>query len=184
MHWLFDWIDPEQNGFWTHEWNLISAAATAVGALLLLLVSPAIRDSWAFLFLYGVNLIIHEAGHLIFWPTGIEFLAFAGGTLIQLLMPAAFWIHFMRHEQPKSSDVCLIWLGQSLLSTGFYIADAREQALPLLAEDGEHDWAYMLGALGLLRFDKLLGFLTDVAGCALISIAVFSLIVRFRQNRV
>ncbi len=37
----------------------------------------------------GVDLAIHETGHLVFSPFG-EFMGFAGGTLFQLIMPASF----------------------------------------------------------------------------------------------
>ncbi|MFN2493443.1 MAG: hypothetical protein ABR501_11240 [Pyrinomonadaceae bacterium] len=37
----------------------------------------------------GVNLLIHEAGHLFFRPLG-EFMMIAGGSLFQVIMPALF----------------------------------------------------------------------------------------------
>ena len=41
----------------------------------------------------GVNLVIHEAGHLIFSPLG-EFMMIAGGSLFQVIMPAIFVGYF------------------------------------------------------------------------------------------
>jgi hypothetical protein len=36
-----------------------------------------------------------------------------------------------------------------------YVADARTEALPLVG-GGEHDWAYLLGRLGWLKFDQII----------------------------
>ncbi len=47
----------------------------------------------------GVNLVIHEAGHIIFMPFG-EFMMIAGGSLFQVIMPAAFAGYFFYHKQP------------------------------------------------------------------------------------
>ncbi len=41
----------------------------------------------------GVNLVNHEAGHLIFSPFG-EFLMIAGGSLFKVIMPALFVGYF------------------------------------------------------------------------------------------
>ena len=42
----------------------------------------------------GVDLAIHETGHLVFAPFG-EFMTFLGGTAFQLIMPAADAVHFL-----------------------------------------------------------------------------------------
>jgi hypothetical protein len=45
-----------------------------------------------------------------------------------------------------------VWLAESLLNVARYVADAREQALPLLG--GEHDWAEILWRWHLLDADR------------------------------
>jgi hypothetical protein len=99
----------------------------------------------------GVDLAIHEAGHVFFAPFG-EFVGFLGGTLLQLLMPLAFFAHFLRRGDRFAAYVVLWWVAQSLWNVSVYVADARAQALPLVG-GGEHDWAYILGRLGLLEHD-------------------------------
>lgn len=99
----------------------------------------------------GVDLAIHETGHLVFAPFG-EFLHFAGGTLLQLLLPLAFVASFWRRHDPFAASVALWWTAQNCWHISVYAADARTQALPLVG-GGEHDWAYLLGALGWLQHD-------------------------------
>ena len=174
-----EWIDPDQKAFWNFEFSLWNSAGLFLSALLLFLRSNPIRE--AFWFLDGVDLIIHEAGHPLFGAFGISFVGFLGGTLMQLIMPIAFYVYFLRHTQPKSADICLFWIGQNFLNVGRYMADARAQEMPLLG--GEHDWAYMLDEVGLLRFDTVLGHLMDFLGCTLIAFSIYGLYVHFRERR-
>lgn len=100
----------------------------------------------------NVDLPIHETGHLVFGPFG-EFIGFAGGTLFQLIMPAAFVIYFLRRKDTHSASVALWWIAQNFWNISVYAADARAQELPLVG-GGEHDWAYMLGELHWLPYDQ------------------------------
>lgn len=103
----------------------------------------------------SVNLAFHEAGHVFFGLFG-EFVGFLGGTLMQLIVPAAFVIYFFRRSDHHSASVVLWWFAQNLWNISVYVGDARSQVLPLLG-GGEHDWAYLLGRLNLLDFDQTLG---------------------------
>lgn len=100
----------------------------------------------------GVDLAIHETGHLVFAPFG-EFIGFAGGTLFQLIMPATFVVYFARRGDEHAASVALWWVGQNCGHIAYYAADARAQDLPLVGGD-EHDWNYLLGRLGLLAHDQ------------------------------
>ena len=102
--------------------------------------------------LAGVDLAIHETGHLVFGPFG-ELIAVAGGTLFQLIMPALFVVYFWRRGDRHAASVALWWVGQNCGHIATYVADARAQELPLVG-GGEHDWAYLLGRFGLLARDQ------------------------------
>jgi hypothetical protein len=102
--------------------------------------------------LAGVDLAIHETGHLVFGPFG-ELIGFAGGTLFQLIMPALFVGYFWRRGDRHSASVALWWVGQNCGHIATYVADARAQELPLVG-GGEHDWTYLLGRFGLLAHDQ------------------------------
>lgn len=120
------------------------------------------------------TLIVHEAGHPLFGIFG-EFLGMAGGTLIQLIVPALFIVSFLRQGQPFSSALMWFWLGNSLLYCAVYSGDAQAQALPLFgAGDRLHDWNYMLERMHLLwatpvvsGLFRLSGALAILTGCFL-----------------
>ncbi len=102
----------------------------------------------------GLDLAIHETGHLVFAPFG-EFIQFAGGTLFQLIVPATFLVYFLRFAPKRdefAASVIVWWLAVNLWNIAVYAADARTQELPLVG-GGEHDWAYLLGRTGLLQHD-------------------------------
>lgn len=114
----------------------------------------------------GVDLAVHETGHLVFGPFG-EAIGFAGGTLFQLIMPLLFVGYFWRRGDRWAASVVLVWVAQSLGNIATYAADARAQELPLVG-GGEHDWAYMLGRAGLLAHDQGIAHGIRAAGVLLV----------------
>jgi hypothetical protein len=121
----------------------------------------------------GVNLVIHEAGHIIFSVLG-EFLMIAGGSLFQIIMPAIFVGYFAYRRNFYSAALVLFWVGESVLNVSVYAADSLALQLPLLGgQDSMHDWNFMLSNLGLLQSThtiansiRLLGTLTIIlASC-------------------
>jgi hypothetical protein len=98
----------------------------------------------------GVNLVIHEAGHLIFRPFG-EFMMIAGGSLFQVIMPSLFVGYFWHQRKFYSAALVLFWVGESILNVSVYAGDSLVLQLPLLGgQDSVHDWNYMLSAMNLL----------------------------------
>lgn len=62
-------------------------------------------------FLDRVDLIFHKAGHGLFGVFG-EFIGVLGGTLMQLLIPAATTVSFVVTQQTYSAAVTLFWVAQ------------------------------------------------------------------------
>ena len=110
------------------------------------------------------NLLVHEAGHVVFSPFG-HTVYFMGGSLLQCIMPAAFCFSFWRTRQPAGVAVSGIWLGENFLYVARYIADAQVMALPLLG-DGLHDWNTLLRGTFLLRHCRKLGSVLTLLGWA------------------
>ncbi|MGH8751517.1 MAG: zinc ribbon domain-containing protein [Burkholderiales bacterium] len=110
----------------------------------------------------GLNLGIHEAGHLLLRFFGFEFLMVAGGTLLQLAAPIISALMFLRQPDYFALSVCGAWLGTNFYNVATYMADARAQELPLVGwgSDIIHDWHYMLPKLHLLAWDTRLGSFT------------------------
>lgn len=122
----------------------------------------------------SVNLLIHEAGHPLFAVFG-EFMGFAGGTLMQLLIPLAFVLHFLREGKPFQALLVLFWLGQSLLNVSVYAADAQAMALPLFGGgDRIHDWNWMLDSLNLLGATPLIAGTIRLLGTCVILAALLA----------
>jgi hypothetical protein len=133
------------------------------------LVTQPIGDAAMSSFLHGVNLVFHEAGHVLFLPFG-QFLQALGGSLMQVLVPVICLIAFLRENTDRfGASLALWWAGENLLDLAPYIADARALELVLLggftgAEVEGHDWEAILSALGWLEYDRVLGLTTHGLG--------------------
>ncbi|MBU0552000.1 zinc ribbon domain-containing protein [Myxococcota bacterium] len=137
------------------------------------LSSGEVMRSWW----HGVDLVFHEAGHTIMGMLFGEFIMFLGGSLFQLLVPFVVAIAFLRQRDPFGASIGLWWVGQSLMDLAPYIGDARALELMLLGggtgkEIEGHDWEYLLGKLGLLRYDRVLAYAAHYIGAALILLAL------------
>jgi hypothetical protein len=134
---------------------------------------PEINSS----FMHRVDLVFHEAGHILFIPFG-QFMAILGGSLGQLLMPAiVLGVFLFQQRDTFGASVGLWWLAQSFLDLAPYIHDARAGELLLLGgvtgrdNPGHHDWWNILNTLGLLEYDHTLAALVNLTGEALMLLA-------------
>ncbi|HAK59750.1 MAG TPA: hypothetical protein DCO77_05120 [Nitrospiraceae bacterium] len=133
------------------------------------------KDVTVYRFLDRVDLVSHEAGHLLFRWFG-EFLMVLGGTLGQLIVPAGITLYFYTRREFYSSAVTLLWVGQNLFNISIYVKDAQAMALPLVTvgggRDAIHDWNYLLRTVGLLRWDQTMGSLVNGLGIFIILTSV------------
>jgi hypothetical protein len=133
------------------------------------------KDVTVHRFLDRVDLVSHEAGHMLFSWFG-EFLMVSGGTLGQLLVPAGIMVYFYLRRELYSSSVMLFLIGQNLFNVSVYVKDAQTMALPLVSigggEDTIHDWNYLLSKLGLLKWDQIIGNIVYGMGLLIIIASV------------
>lgn len=116
----------------------------------LLLAVPSLLAPAEFHALDHVNLIFHEAGHMLLMPLG-EVVMLLGGSLMQLLVPLACGAAFLARGDRYAAGLMGVWTGQSLANVSAYVADARDRALPLITGDPDtHDWWQLLGGWGAL----------------------------------
>ncbi len=129
----------------------VQRAGRWVGALVaLLLAGPSLLAPAEFHALDHVNLIFHEAGHMLLMPLG-ETVMLLGGSLMQLLVPLACGAAFLTRGDRYAAGLMGVWAGQSLANVSAYVADARDRALPLITGDPDtHDWWQLLGGWGAL----------------------------------
>lgn len=119
-------------------------------------------------FLHLVNLVFHEAGHVLFgfFP---RFLMVLGGSATQVLVPVVCLVAFWRRDDRFGAAVAAWWAGQNLVDLAPYINDARALELVLLggrtgAEVEGHDWEYLLQTLNLMIWDQRLARLAHLVG--------------------
>lgn len=112
-------------------------------------------DTRPWIFIDGVNLLFHEAGHLIFIFGG-QFLSFLGGTITQLGIPFLIGIYFWINKKYFELYFCLFWFGDNLINVSTYIKDAQSQTLDLVGGQ-VHDWNAILTGLHLLSWDQTIG---------------------------
>ncbi len=150
--------------------------------------SAEIMNSW----FHNVDLIFHEAGHILFMPFG-RYMMFLGGSLFQVLLPLIFVFAFLlTNKDAFAASVCLWWAGQSLMDLAPYIADARALRMPLLGggtgadRPGSHDWANLLRPLGMLNQDTKIAAMVDFIGSGVLLIALawgaYMLLVYYRST--
>ncbi len=126
-------------------------------------------DSWHLI--DTVDLLIHEAGHVVFSIFG-ELLYVLGGSLLQIIVPIIFTAYFVFRNQKHSASLLLSWVGINFLNVSVYAGDALRMQLPLLTGDTEsHDWNQILFRLGWLHHTVLISRTLFVIGVLLILIS-------------
>jgi len=106
----------------------------------------------------NIDLVIHEAGHFFFMLFG-KFIYTLGGTLMQIILPSIIAGYFSRNNYRTGVQFGLLWLGQNIINISIYAADARARKLPLLGgKKVYHDWHYLLGEVGILEYDYIVGY--------------------------
>lgn len=121
-------------------------------------------------FMHRVNLVFHEAGHVIFMPFG-QFMMVLGGTLGQLLMPAIAAVTLLfKNRDAFGASLAVWWFAQSTMDCAPYINDARDLQLMLLGggtgadRPGMHDWENILLDLGLIQYERRIAAMVDLLG--------------------
>lgn len=145
-----------------------------------------IGNSW----MHVINLVFHEAGHVVFRPFG-WFIMILGGTLGQLLMPIIVMVAFLWNKRNTfGASVGLWWLGQSFKDCAPYIDDAQDQQLVLLGgrtgadAPGNHDWNNILNEFNMLERHREFASLADNVGAALmIAALIWGAMLLYRQYR-
>ncbi|HET9424051.1 MAG TPA: hypothetical protein VFO55_01670 [Gemmatimonadaceae bacterium] len=144
----------------------------AVTLLLAVLGLRAFRDEYGRVpLLSGIDLAIHEFGHMLFMPFGIpvlgETMVILGGSLTQVALPLVFVGYFARsrgHRDMHAATVCFWWAAMNVLSVAIYAADARARELTLISgatgqeDDSGHDFFNLFLQWGVLGRDTVYGY--------------------------
>jgi hypothetical protein len=146
---------------------------------------PVLKD-WAFLssFIHSVNLVFHEAGHVLFAIFGNQTLTILGGSLNQLLIPLITLITFFYKRDTAGTGFALFWFFGNFLDVGIYMADARFLKLPLIGGLGmeAHDWRNLFNRFDLWAVDQLLSQIVFYSGWLGIIISAAWLFKKWRAS--
>ena len=112
----------------------------------------------------GINLLIHEAGHLVFSLFG-ETLGVLAGPALQLAVPFYITFRLWRRGEAVPAAVSALWSAESLMYTAEYMGDANRLALPLIGGH-PHDWRLLLDRAGALESAEEIGFALHVLASA------------------
>ena len=149
-----------------------------------LIAPPPINSS----LMHAIDLVFHEAGHVIFRLLG-NFMMVLGGSLMQLLVPAVATASLLfRQHDPFGASVALWWLAQSTQDLAPYIYDARRQGMQLLGggtgidRPGAHDWNNLLSRMDLLNADHALAWRVNATGVLMMLAALLWGALSLRQQ--
>jgi hypothetical protein len=166
-------VDQQKEGmvWWRGNWDRF---AIAVAATLYFILYATTAHDWHFI--DSVNLLVHEAGHVIFMPFG-TFMHILGGSLFQTMFPLLYVGYFYIHKQYFSASLLVFWFGQNLVNVSVYASDAVVMQLPLLGGDTSgHDWHNLLAMTNTLAYTNAIGYSIYCMGVLVICVAaVFSL---------
>lgn len=173
------WTDFREEYLWFLEdpWKKVPLWAMVPWLLFYVwFIFAAYRAHGEAMFIDAVNMVTHEAGHPLFGYFG-ETLHLWGGTILQLFIPFALALSFVRMRELMGTAFCSFMFFENFLGIATYMADARAMALPLVSAEGGgddspiiHDWNAIFTQLGLLPHDtqiaavvRFLGFVGMIA---------------------
>jgi len=152
--------------WWNGDWKRLLGASVSSTYFIYYASTP---NDWHFI--DYVDLIIHEAGHLVFLPFG-EFIHILGGSLFQTIFPLLYVGYFYFKKDLFSSALLLFWVGVNLINVSVYAADAQLMQLPLLGGDSViHDWNYILGYTHTIQYAPQIASCIYGMGVLLVGVA-------------
>ena len=119
----------------------------------------------------AMNLVIHEAGHIVFMVFG-KFIEILGGSLLQIIVPISFIVYFLLREDFTGTFFSIFWLGDSIINVATYMSDARVQVLPLIADGLIHDWNWLFTEMGMLSKAEVVGTIFFYCGAFFLIVSI------------
>lgn len=151
--------------FLNQPWKPVATPAFIFLSLLFVLhiiffPKSTLIENWSpFTFMvHNVNLVFHEAGHVLFGFFGNNTLMILGGSLNQLLIPFIVFISFLNKRDQSGAAFALLWFFGNFIDVSIYMADGRFLKLPLIGGLGmeAHDWRNLFNHFDLWGVDQLL----------------------------
>ena len=118
--------------------------------------------------IHNVNLVFHEAGHVLFGSFGNNTLMVLGGSLNQLLIPFITFAAFYYKRDRAGAAFALLWFFGNFIDESIYMADGRFLKLPLIGGLGleAHEWRNLFNQFDLWGIDQMLSNMVFYLGWA------------------
>jgi hypothetical protein len=171
----------------SEPWRPVSRAFLILAcAFYLVFLLQAARGSGPLLMIDVIFVPIHEGGHLLFRWFG-EFLAVAGGTVLQVAVPVLLGLYFALQRRILGTAFCFFFFFEQFLPISTYMADARAQELPLLTvgsgDEVIHDWNYWFCELGVIEHDTQIAHAVRIIGwIGMLAVVAWMLARGFRRD--
>ena len=166
---MFEYLQSffDQCGF-GQPWKPVSRPVIAAWLVFYVgFIGYAISMQGGMLFIDAANLVVHEGGHNLFAFFGPTLMLW-GGTILQWAVPFLLAIYFFYERQVSGFVFSLFFFFENWLYTSVYMADARDQALPLVTtgdpEFAEHDFHKIFSSLGVLQYDTRIAAVVRTLG--------------------
>ncbi len=152
--------------------KLMRWARIALSLALIPIGISAFRDEYGQVpLISGIDLAIHEFGHMLFMPFGVQIFGetgvILGGSITQVAVPLVFAGYFLfgkkEHRDLHAATICAWWTSISLLGVAIYASDARARQLMLITgatgedDPGSHDFYNLFAMWGVLNRDTVYG---------------------------
>jgi hypothetical protein len=149
------------------EWQPLPRLAIACWVTFYLAYLLYAGTNGSFLLIGPVNLVTHEAGHLLFRWFG-QTLCLWGGTILQLAAPFLLALYFFHQRSAAAFTFCMFFFFENWTEIATYMADARAMVLPVVtvgdSDFVEHDWHAIFSSLGLLQYDTTIAAVVRTIG--------------------
>ncbi len=134
--------------------------------------------------IHNVNLVFHEAGHVLFGIFGNDTLTILGGSLNQLLIPFITFLSFFYQRDKVGVSFALLWFFGNFIDVSIYMADGRFLKLPLIGglDMEAHDWRNLFNRFDLWGVDQMLSNSMLYLGWAGIIVSWIWLYNSWREN--
>jgi hypothetical protein len=177
---IFDLLMPAR------RWKPISRSAIIAWLVFYAgFIVYAISMQGGMLFIDAANMVVHEGGHNLFAFFGPTLMLW-GGTILQWLVPFLLAMYFFYERQVAGFVFSLFFFFENWLYTSVYMADARDQALPLVTtgdpEFAEHDFYKIFSSFGVLQYDTRIAAVVRTLGWLGMFGCVIWLAFRLRAN--
>lgn len=144
-------------------------------------------NGWSFFtgMIHNVNLVFHEAGHILFGLFGNDTLMILGGSLNQLLIPFVAFSSFFYYRDQAGIAFSLTWFFGNFIDVSIYMADGRYLRLQLIGGLGleAHDWRNLFNHFDLWDVDQKLSNIMLYLGWGGILLTGFWLYKNWRNNQ-